>query len=247
MCLISGITSSVSNTEILVASVNDDRQFTAYKNQVTMKSNGTMVIPFPNHDRNCELVDLSNYKLLFKDLKEFVLESYKVTNSTSIPIADIHDNPQNHRSEFTQYLLSFTNTKLERALLCVYNNTSYIIRNPFKIYHHKNNHKSNMCLFEIETNSSGTTMYITDCIKYNNHDISTFNYTIRMRVASMFKDIPTRPYFYHHQHQELINYCTLHNIKHFKYLYIPLVHSVKPFNNPFLFTIPHETKTKHAL
>jgi hypothetical protein len=50
-----------------------------------MKSNGTMVIPFPNHDRNCELVDLSNYKLLFKDLKNSFPKCLSNNSPTNIP------------------------------------------------------------------------------------------------------------------------------------------------------------------
>lgn len=173
-------------------------------------------------------------------IKEFVLECYKLpktTSTKSIPTAKIHDNPISHRSEFTQYLLSFTSSNYEQALLCIYNNTSYMISKEFEIYYQATDHKSNMCLFEIEIDKeSGTAMWITDCIRYNNHDISTFNYTIRMKVASMFKELPTRPYFYHHQHKELVEFCTTHNITKFKYLHIPLVHPVRTFDNPFVFT-----------
>jgi hypothetical protein len=69
MCIISGFTSSVAKTKILVAPSEDGkRQLTVYRNNVTMNSNGSMVLPFPNHDQNCTLVDLSNYPTLFSDL-----------------------------------------------------------------------------------------------------------------------------------------------------------------------------------
>lgn len=69
MCIISGLTNSVSGTKILVAPTEDGkRQLTVYRNKVTMNSTGSMVLPFPNHDRNCTLVDLSNYPKLFNDL-----------------------------------------------------------------------------------------------------------------------------------------------------------------------------------
>lgn len=69
MCIVSGYTNSVSKTKILVAPTEDDkRQLTVYRNNVTMHSNGSMVLPFPNHDRNCTLIDLSNYSTLFSDL-----------------------------------------------------------------------------------------------------------------------------------------------------------------------------------
>lgn len=79
MCIISGKTNVVENTNILVAPMPNRQQLTVYSNKVTMDSDGgTMILPFPNpneqvHRDSSPLVtfyDLSRYKNLFKDLKE---------------------------------------------------------------------------------------------------------------------------------------------------------------------------------
>lgn len=155
-------------------------------------------------------------------IKEFIRESYHVSvnESHEIPLAKIYH--QNKRPELMQYILSFTNTNYERAILCIYNNRMYLVRKQFKIYCLNIEHKTNMCVFEIETNADGSNFYITDCIRYNNHDISNFNYAIRMKIASMFKDIPTRPYFYTHQNLEVQEFCSKNNITNFKHHFLIL-------------------------
>jgi hypothetical protein len=173
-------------------------------------------------------------------IKEFIRDSYHIdyiNDTNDIPIHRLIKNPQNYRSGNSQYILSFTNTDYERSILCIYNNKAYIAKKPFNIYYLKTEHKSNMCVFEVETNEDNSNMYITDCIRYNNHDISNFNYAIRMKIASMFKDIPTRPYFYTHQNLEVQEFCSKNNITNFKLLYIPLINPVAAFENPFIFTL----------
>jgi hypothetical protein len=68
MCIIQGQTESIAKTKILVAPLQDGKsQLTVYCNTVSLKTKGgAMILPFPQGD--CDLVDLSAYATLFKDL-----------------------------------------------------------------------------------------------------------------------------------------------------------------------------------
>ena len=74
MCIFSGDVENVKNTKIFVAPCSRrTTQLTVYSNQVSLKNEGFMVLPFPG--KFVKFVDLTERKELFKDLEEYFPKS----------------------------------------------------------------------------------------------------------------------------------------------------------------------------
>eukprot|EP00039_Didymoeca_costata_P026407 m.15865 g.15865 ORF g.15865 m.15865 type:complete len:276 (-) comp5514_c0_seq1:88-915(-) len=90
MCIIQGKVRQVSQTNILVAPMKEDLQLTVYSNNVKLEDTaGAMLLPFPCADPSqeniCKFLNLTNYKNIFKELRNACFPPLRKRMKTKAP------------------------------------------------------------------------------------------------------------------------------------------------------------------